>query len=121
TANGADGLVEAVDDAPDVDPRRRRLDQQAGIYRRIEEREWAGYARNAHAMTNLEEPVGDRVPVFQHLFIARDAEVKRAPNAEERSGAISIPGAGGGEREIERKLALQVHHRVADWAEAVLI
>ena len=90
-AHGADRLVQPADDRADVDPGRRRLDQHAGIDRRVEQGKLAHHAFDVHAVADLEEPVGHRIPVAEQLFVARNAEVERAPDAEERSGRRPSP------------------------------
>ena len=65
-----------------------RLDQHAGIDRRIEQRELPHDALDVHAVADLEQPVGDGVPVAEQLVVARDAEVERAADAEERAAPL---------------------------------
>ena len=61
-------------------------------------------------MTDLEEPVGNRVPVAQELVVAGNAEVERASDAEQRAGiAAFASGLRIRVGEIERELALQIH------------
>ena len=70
----------------DIDPGCRCLDQHARVNGRVEQSERANDALDIHAVANLEQPVGDGVPIAQHLVVARDAEVEGAPDAEERAG-----------------------------------
>ena len=51
---------------------------------------------DVHAVADLEQPVGDRVPVAEQLVVARDAEVERAPDAEQRRRCRrrSVPSRG---------------------------
>src|SRR5713101_5647840 len=122
TADGADGLVHAADNGSDIDPRCCRLDQHARINRWVVQSERTNNALDIHAVANFEEPVGDSVPIAQQLVVGRNTEIESTPNTKKRAG---IPAAAPRPRirsgEVEWKLALQVHERVNDWSEAILI
>src|SRR5215208_7171762 len=106
-AHRAYRLVHSADDAPDIDPGRRRLDQHTGVDRRVEEGELAHHALDVHAMPNLVEPVGDRVPVREQLVVAWDAEVEGASDTEERTALVAAaPVLRRRQGEVEGELAL---------------
>src|SRR2546428_11084795 len=120
-AHRANRLIQPADDAADINPCCRCLDQHAGVNRWIEQSERANHACYIHTMANLEEPVGAGVPVAQQLVVARNAEVECAPDSKKRagipSGATACPLGG----EIEWELTFQVHQRVTDWSETLLL
>ena len=113
----AERLVQAADDRADVDSGRRCLDQHAGIDGRIEQGKLAHDAFDVHAVADLEQPVGHRIPVAEQLVVGRDAEVECASDAEQRSGGVRIVACVDGRLKIERKLAFEIDQRIADRVE----
>ena len=87
-AHRPERLVEAGDHAGDVDPRRRRLDQHARIERRVEQRQLLEDALDVLAVADLEQPVGDGVPIGEQRLVLRDAEIERAADAEQRPAHV---------------------------------
>ena len=63
-----------------------------GIDRRLEQRQLPHDALDVHAVADLEEPIGDRVPVLVELRVGRRAEVLRG-HAEHGAGRRRCPGA----------------------------
>ena len=98
--------VEAGDHAAEVDAGRGRAHEQPGIDRRIEQRQLPHDALDVHAVADLEQPVGDRVPVLVELRVGRRAEVLRG-HAEHRRGAA----ASGPRVDAERPPHLEVLER----------
>ena len=122
TADGTDRLVQAVDDARNIDSRCCRLDQHTGIYRWVEQSERSNDTRDIHAMANLEQAVGDSVPIAKQLFVGRNRKVECAPDSKQRAGircAANRPRIWG--REIEWKLPLQLHECIADRTETIFL
>ena len=70
-------LVEPADDRADVEPGGGRAGQHRRVDRRVEQRQLPEDALDVEAVADLEEPVGDGVPVAEQLVVARDAEVER--------------------------------------------
>ena len=69
-------------------PAAAAFDQHAGIERRIEQRQLLHDALDVLAVADLEQPVGDRVPIGEQGLVLRDAEVQRAADAEQRAALI---------------------------------
>src|SRR5207245_294390 len=118
----ANRLIQAVDDAADVYPRCRGFHQHSRIQRWIEQGKWANDALDVHAVANLKQPIGDRVPIGQHPVVGRQAEVESAADAKERSASVGAIARGPGElrSEVERELALKLYQSVANGAKSLL-
>ena len=122
-ADRAERLVQAADDAADVDAGRGRRREHAGVERRVEQRELLHHALDVLAVADLEQPVGDGVPVAEQVLVLRDAEVQRAPDAEQRAALVARVASAGrrGGHEVERELGLQADQRVGHAVQARLL
>src|SRR5205823_5540939 len=116
-----DGLIGRGDEAADVDAGRRRLDQHARIERRVEQRQLAHDALDVHAVADLVEAVGDRVPVGQQLWVAGNAEVQRAPDTQQRAAGVAVAGRRLRRGQVEGELGLELDQRVARRVQAELL
>lgn len=83
-------LIEPGDDAGDIDASRPRLDEHAGIERRIEQRQLLNDALNVLTVADLEEAVRDGVPVGKQGLVLRYAEIERAADAEQCAALIDV-------------------------------
>src|SRR5690606_10794891 len=54
--------------------RSRCFDEQGRIDRRLKQRQGAFDAVDVHAVTDLEQPIGDRIPILVQPLVARDLE-----------------------------------------------
>jgi hypothetical protein len=69
STDGRYGLVDVIDDAGDVKTRRGGPHQGAGVDGRIEQGQLTHHALDVHTVTELEQPVGDLVPVTEQLVV----------------------------------------------------
>ena len=74
-------------------------------------RQLAEHALEVQAVANLEQAVGDRVPVRQQLVVARHAEVETATDAAEGAGLRAGDGFVRQRREVEGQIALELFER----------
>src|SRR5262249_1737639 len=118
-AHRTDRLVQPADNRANVDPCRCGFDQHAGINWRGGKGQLSPPAFDIHAVANLEESVGHRVPVAEELIVAWNAEVERAPNAEKWPGGIRICPLRLRQAKVERELAFELHQRIAHRVEAL--
>lgn len=78
-------LVKPADHRGDVDTGRGGPGQHGRVDRRLEQRELAEYPLDGQAVADLEQPVGDGVPVGQQGVVARHAEVQRRADGGHRA------------------------------------
>ena len=107
--------VEAGDHAAQVDAGGGRAHEQPGIDRRIEQRQLPHDALDVHAVADLEQPVGDRVPVLVELRVGRRAEVLRR-HAQHGGGAAAIRLRVDAERPAHLEV-LDAHFEVREQVE----
>ncbi len=69
--------VEIGEPAADIDATGDGFDERGRIDRRFEQRQLPHDALDVHAVSNLEQPIGDRVPICQHVVVLRQTEVER--------------------------------------------
>ena len=115
----ADRLVQAAENAPDVNPRGCCLDQHAGVDRGIEQRERPHDAGDVLAVADFEEPIGDGIPIPQQLVVFGNAEVEGATDAEQRTGVAGIAIRLWSRcAQVEGDLTFQVDQRIANRSES---
>src|SRR5215831_3627647 len=99
------------EDLADAEPGRDRAHQQSGIDRRREQGELALDPFDVLTVSDLVEPVRDRIPVADQLLVARDTEVRhprQAPGWQRGHGRL-----GELRREwLRRENILQLHEAV---------
>src|SRR5260370_39305048 len=68
-------------------------------------------------MTDLEESIGDRIPIAEELVVRWNAEVQSSPDAEQRLALVSILTLRRRVSEVERELRFEIYERVAHFVD----
>src|SRR5688572_7263436 len=112
-------LIETTYDGRNVESCSRGPRKQRRIDRRLEERELPKDAANVEAVANLEETIGNRVPVAQQFVVTRYAEVERVADAEHCIELTVISLITRTIRDVVRNIAFKFDERIAESVEIV--
>src|SRR5580704_17365831 len=63
-------LIQSANDGPNVQTCRSSFRQQAGVYGRLEQWQLSEDALDIEAVANLEQAIGNSIPVTQQLVVA---------------------------------------------------
>src|SRR5450755_2793698 len=101
---GREGSIDIVEHTRDIDAGSDCSDKQPRIDFWFEYGQRALYSFDVHAMANLEQPIGDRVPITEQIVVGGDAEVLH----RQRRNALSFVSEGWGHRGCEETLDLNL-------------